>query len=267
MGVYLQSITESIPPTSEAVPLIGMYYIASLTIVCLATAMNVITLNINRRGATNQGRRIPWWMEKYVLGYMATFLRMKIHEPDSIALLKISQTKRTTIHRNSILRDLKRIKNMDNLRIGERKGNDLCDCLSSTIGKRMTRKHNGFRKESSDENERNFHYHQSETKFLEGPTTEQLVLRINASDQNVLTEFEVRFQRILRRIYRSLQQHEIREEVIDERERIKWQWRQLASIIDRFLLILFSFITFLTVAFFLIIPVVFRDQMGTLFPF
>jgi hypothetical protein len=33
MGVYLQSITESIPPTSETVPLIGMYYVASLAIV------------------------------------------------------------------------------------------------------------------------------------------------------------------------------------------------------------------------------------------
>ncbi|VDN23726.1 unnamed protein product [Gongylonema pulchrum] len=30
MGVYLQSIMESIPPTSEAVPLIGMYYVSSL---------------------------------------------------------------------------------------------------------------------------------------------------------------------------------------------------------------------------------------------
>lgn len=44
MGVYLQSITESIPPTSEAVPLIGQYYVGSLFIVCLATATNVISL-------------------------------------------------------------------------------------------------------------------------------------------------------------------------------------------------------------------------------
>lgn len=59
-----------------------MYYVASLFIVCLATTVNVATLNIHRSGAANQGRHVPWWMEKYILGYMATmyclFLSRKI---------------------------------------------------------------------------------------------------------------------------------------------------------------------------------------------
>lgn len=46
MGVYLKTITEIIPPTSEAVPLIGVYYVASLMIVCAATVMNAVTLNL-----------------------------------------------------------------------------------------------------------------------------------------------------------------------------------------------------------------------------
>ncbi|EPB71097.1 Neurotransmitter-gated ion-channel transmembrane region, partial [Ancylostoma ceylanicum] len=91
MGVYLQSITESIPPTSEAVPLIGMYYVSSLFMVCLATCVNVITLNMHRNGAANQGRHVPGWMEKWVLGYLASLMRMSIREPDSIALLKTAQ--------------------------------------------------------------------------------------------------------------------------------------------------------------------------------
>lgn len=37
--------------------------------------------------------------------------------------------------------------------------------------------------------------------------------RIRASQPSMLSEFEERFRRILKRIYRSLQQHEIREEV------------------------------------------------------
>ncbi|KAK6043212.1 Neurotransmitter-gated ion-channel transmembrane region, partial [Cooperia oncophora] len=108
MGVYLQSITESIPPTSEAVPLIGMYYVSSLFMVCLATCVNVITLNMHRNGAANQGRHVPCWMEKWVLGYLASLMRMSIREPDSVALLKIAQTKKSMIRRSSILRDLKR---------------------------------------------------------------------------------------------------------------------------------------------------------------
>lgn len=38
--------------------------------------------------------------------------------------------------------------------------------------------------------------------------------RVTATKPQMLSEFEERFRRILKRIYRSLQQHEIREEVI-----------------------------------------------------
>lgn len=77
-----------------------MYYVASLFIVCLATTVNVITLNIHRSGAANQGRQVPCWMEKYILGYMATMLRMTIHEPDSITLLKTTQVSGTILRMN-----------------------------------------------------------------------------------------------------------------------------------------------------------------------
>lgn len=151
-----QSITESIPPTSEAVPLIGrpekwatvpgMYYVASLFMVCLATCVNVVTLNIHRNGAanqvfapgpgtTNQGRHVPHWMEKYILGYMASLMRMTIREPDSITLIKTAQSKKSTIRRSSILRDLKRVKNLDNRR-SDKKDNIECECIG---GERMVR--------------------------------------------------------------------------------------------------------------------------------
>lgn len=37
--------------------------------------------------------------------------------------------------------------------------------------------------------------------------------RIHASQPEMLSEFEEKFKKILKRIYRTLQQHEIREEV------------------------------------------------------
>lgn len=70
---------------------LGMYYLASLFIVCLATAVNVITLKIHRFGSSNQGRTVPYWLEKIVLGYLASMLCMTIYESDSITLLKTSQ--------------------------------------------------------------------------------------------------------------------------------------------------------------------------------
>lgn len=96
--------------------------------------------------------------------------------------------------------------------------------------------------------------------------------RMHSCKPVMLPEFELRFRRMLKRIYRSLQQHEIREEVIekspetlqiiDERERIMWQWHQLATVVDRLLLVAFSIATLSTILFFLILPVTLRDDEG-----
>ncbi|KAL3093645.1 hypothetical protein niasHT_026683 [Heterodera trifolii] len=285
MGVYLQSITESIPPTSEAVPLIGMYYVASLAIVCLATAMNVYTLNIHRRGTTNQGRRVPWWMRKYILGYLATFLLIRVHEPDSITLIKATQSKQSTIRRTSLLRDLKRIKNMENRRESGSRNLDEsanCECLEASPRlRRLT-----FVDEECDGNtekvKQNNVNNKSSEQFLRTPSpraennggresiilnrmlTEQVMPRLSAVRPAMSTEFEEKFRKILNRVYRTLQQFEIREEVVDERRRIVWQWRTLASIIDRFLLFAFSLLTFLTVTVFIVVPILFRDRFASM---
>ncbi|KJH49003.1 hypothetical protein DICVIV_04902 [Dictyocaulus viviparus] len=68
-------------------------------------------------------------MEKWVLGYLASFMRMSIREPDSIALLKTAQIKKSTIRRSSILRDLKRVKNYDHRRGREQRSTE-CECMN-----------------------------------------------------------------------------------------------------------------------------------------
>uniref|UniRef100_A0A1I7X6B9 Ligand-gated ion channel 4 n=1 Tax=Heterorhabditis bacteriophora TaxID=37862 RepID=A0A1I7X6B9_HETBA len=282
MGVYLQSITESIPPTSEAVPLIGMYYVSSLFMVCLATCVNVITLNMHRNGAANQGRHVPVWMEKYILGYLASIMRMTIREPDSIALLKTAQSRKSTIRRSSILRDLKRVKNFDNKRgIGDNSRTLECECMGqlmvsfqlipSLLYSLFQVIFKNFLKELRDITVMPITNHNavnggvrteglSESAFIGRIVGEQIMPRMSARRPLMLTEFENRFRKILKRIYRSLQQHEIREEILDERQRIQWQWQQLASVVDRLLLLMFSFATLFTITFFLVLPVGFRDE-------
>lgn len=49
----------------------------------------------------------------------------------------------------------------------------------------------------------------------------------------MMAEFEERFKRILKRIYRSLQQNEIREMVLEERQRIASQWQNLGKLVLR----------------------------------
>uniref|UniRef100_A0A1I7TZP7 Ligand-gated ion channel 4 n=1 Tax=Caenorhabditis tropicalis TaxID=1561998 RepID=A0A1I7TZP7_9PELO len=267
MGVYLQSITESIPPTSEGVPLIGMYYVSSLLMVCLATCVNVITLNMHRNGAANQGRHVPAWMQKWILGYLATFMRMSIREPDSIALLKASQSKKSTIRRSSILRDLKRVKNMSNVRAKskEQNANRECECMDPLVHiyaeSIMTTLAADTKPMNGSTIREDF---ASESTFLSRVVSDGIMPRISASSNSVLTEFETRFRRILKRVYRSLQQHEIREEILDERSRIQYQWQQLASVVDRLLLCLFCTATLFTIICLLIVPVAYRDNDSVL---
>ncbi|CAL2049038.1 unnamed protein product [Caenorhabditis brenneri] len=263
MGVYLQSITESIPPTSEGVPLIGMYYVSSLLMVCLATCVNVITLNMHRNGAANQGRHVPAWMQKWILGYLATFMRMSIREPDSIALLKASQSKKSTIRRSSILRDLKRVKNMSNVRAKskEQNANRECECMDPLVHIYAESIMTSLVADSKPMNGSTIREDfASESTFLGRVVSDGIMPRISASSNSVLTEFETRFRRILKRVYRSLQQHEIREEILDERSRIQWQWQQLASVVDRLLLCLFCTATLFTIICLLIVPVAYRDN-------
>jgi hypothetical protein len=70
---------------------LGVYYVVSLAIVCLATCVNVWTLTVHRSGTANQGGHVPRWIQTLILGYLATMMRITIHEPDSLALLKAAE--------------------------------------------------------------------------------------------------------------------------------------------------------------------------------
>ena len=45
------------PPTSEQLPLLGIYYATTICIVSLSTAMAVLTLHINNKGRRGTGTR------------------------------------------------------------------------------------------------------------------------------------------------------------------------------------------------------------------
>ena len=70
--VFLMLVAESMPPTSEQLPLLGIYYAVTIGIVSLSTAFAVITLNINHKG--NKGKRIPRILKIIFCDYLAKVL-------------------------------------------------------------------------------------------------------------------------------------------------------------------------------------------------
>jgi hypothetical protein len=72
LTVFLMLVAESLPPTSEQLPLLGIYYFITISIVSFSTFMAVITLNINNKGL--RGKRLPRLVKIIFFHYVAKIL-------------------------------------------------------------------------------------------------------------------------------------------------------------------------------------------------
>ncbi|KAK3876955.1 hypothetical protein Pcinc_018292, partial [Petrolisthes cinctipes] len=80
MTVFLMVIGESMPPTSEKLPLIGLYYGVTISLVSFATGLSVVTLNIHHRGM--RGREVPGLVKRLVFSYLARLMCIRLDAPD-----------------------------------------------------------------------------------------------------------------------------------------------------------------------------------------
>uniref|UniRef100_A0AAF5DBC0 Neurotransmitter-gated ion-channel ligand-binding domain-containing protein n=2 Tax=Strongyloides stercoralis TaxID=6248 RepID=A0AAF5DBC0_STRER len=80
--VFLMLVAEGMPPTSEALPLIGIYYGVTIFIVSLATTMTVFTLNIHHYGI--QGKEVPALIQCIAFKFLAPIMLLKINKYHSI---------------------------------------------------------------------------------------------------------------------------------------------------------------------------------------
>ncbi|XP_002735958.2 neuronal acetylcholine receptor subunit alpha-10-like [Saccoglossus kowalevskii] len=71
LTVFLLLVAEMMPRTSEEIPLIGQYYLATMCLISLSTAMNVAVLNVH-----GCRREVPQWIRLIVLRYLAAFVCM-----------------------------------------------------------------------------------------------------------------------------------------------------------------------------------------------
>ncbi|KAF6739994.1 Neuronal acetylcholine receptor subunit alpha-9-I [Oryzias melastigma] len=68
LTVFQLLVAESMPP-SESVPLIGKYYIATMTMVTASTALTIFIMNIHHCGP--EARPVPQWAQRFVLNFLA----------------------------------------------------------------------------------------------------------------------------------------------------------------------------------------------------
>ncbi|XP_062423497.1 neuronal acetylcholine receptor subunit alpha-10 [Rhea pennata] len=74
LTVFQLLVAESMPP-SESVPLIGKYYIATMTMITASTALTIFIMNIHHCGPGAQP--VPAWARKLILHHMARVLLVR----------------------------------------------------------------------------------------------------------------------------------------------------------------------------------------------
>uniref|UniRef100_A0A8C1PQI1 Cholinergic receptor, nicotinic, alpha 10a n=1 Tax=Cyprinus carpio TaxID=7962 RepID=A0A8C1PQI1_CYPCA len=68
LTVFQLLVAESMPP-SENVPLIGKYYIATMTMITASTALTIFIMNIHHCGP--EAQPVPAWARRFILHYLA----------------------------------------------------------------------------------------------------------------------------------------------------------------------------------------------------
>ncbi|KAL5003928.1 hypothetical protein ScPMuIL_017384 [Solemya velum] len=87
LAVFLLVVSETMPPTSEDFPYIGIYFACAMMLVSLSCLMTVIVLNLHFKGI--HGREVPYWIRTVFLRYLAKVVFVKTELSSCIHPLKV----------------------------------------------------------------------------------------------------------------------------------------------------------------------------------
>ncbi|VDL80635.1 unnamed protein product [Nippostrongylus brasiliensis] len=226
--VFLMLVAEGMPPTSEALPLIGIYYGVTIFLVALATAMTVLTLNVHHQGV--HGGEVPPFLQKIAFKFLARVLFVRIdpyhsithhvryyyqrdHDDEYEPLLQLAAEKmesppmtREKLFRDTITKPGLSLSGLNSRNPKKKK------VLFSTPG---------------------------DIPMSPMPTIKHRPSCTAAADQSHMDEFESEFLRVLHLVHATIERHEMRVAERDRRDATQLEWQQVAMVLDRFLLVVF----------------------------
>ncbi|XP_064613958.1 neuronal acetylcholine receptor subunit alpha-10-like [Liolophura sinensis] len=223
MTVFMMLVAENMPPTSDDLPLIGLYYGITICIVSFATGFTVLTLNIHHKGV--RGREVPEYVKKICFGFLAKILCLRLDLPD---------TPTTTTFTPGYMDKSKsymkfKMAGHGDLETGCSRASrqDFNTVKESSFGRMADTKLDGeARAENGGINARFTH-------LLNPPST----------NGPMAENFERQFMRVLQKVYQTIERNEMRLVDSDRRDAIKQEWQQVALVVDRLLLWCFVLVT------------------------
>ncbi|XP_067936865.1 neuronal acetylcholine receptor subunit alpha-10-like [Watersipora subatra] len=276
MTVFLMLVTEAMPPTSESLPLIGIYYFITMGIVSMATGLTVCTLNIHHKGV--QGKTIPVWIQFLCFKILAPALCLKLHLPtrpaDTGAFYYNEATAATDSEQSwssdkKLLSHRRKSDKEGNLKIeSEERLMSSPERLSprgpfkTPLYRDVQSLHypNSFKSKSRDaecsksNGDKLDGYHENQSHHSPGRTAPDYVDRVDPwkprnTDPDMryrmekLEEFEKNFALVLKSMGDTMRKSEERIATSEYREYIKREWQQVALVVDRLLLFVFVLLT------------------------
>ncbi|XP_052681532.1 neuronal acetylcholine receptor subunit alpha-10-like isoform X2 [Crassostrea angulata] len=223
MTVFMMLVAENMPPTSDVLPLIGIYYGLTIIIVSLATGMTVFTLNIHHKG--QRGHPVSPIIRKIFFGVFARVMCVKMdgdynrnsskYTPDfasNVTNNYTSVSKGSEVERTKLLED------------GVR--SCCCNLDRQAMNHAYEMKpENNVRKNHLPEQ------HQNNQPIFAAPNNE------------TTSTLEHNFTKVLSKVCHTIENNESRQREQDVRESVRFEWQQLALVVDRMLLTVFVLIT------------------------
>ncbi|XP_074659528.1 neuronal acetylcholine receptor subunit alpha-10-like [Tubulanus polymorphus] len=267
MTVFLMIVADSMPATSDVLPLVGLYYGITIAIVSFATAMTVFTLNIHHKGF--RGKEVPAWIKKICFCFLARILCIKLDLPDynddgSVRKQKANSSSNIRLHSNHS-RDQEldnRESNYIKLKQSKRKwlrpetGKTHMTTLDFVPQSEFKRRYDS---EPGSIPENGGLSPRFSSKLRNPNNTNR-----PSSSNSTVDDFEKQFLRVLQKVYQTIEKNEMRLAEQDRRDAIKLEWQQVALVVDRLLLSMFVMATLgVTLAILFQAPHSFNSLFGT----
>ncbi|XP_041366453.1 neuronal acetylcholine receptor subunit alpha-10-like isoform X2 [Gigantopelta aegis] len=208
LAVFLLVVSETLPPTSENFPYIGLYFVLSMMLVTFSTVLTVVVLNFHFKG--QHGRPVPRWIRSLFLEKLGRLLCVNNNSEKSVHP--------QTFEGNKIDYNVQRYPASQYL-VGETN-------QENDYGKPVT---NGVN-----------HYHHQHS------APESMFSEPNAQQQQQQPEVQNQFTPLVTVLKEQLYVVQKIKDVFDSKSRqdhVSSEWMRVAIILDRLFLVLFSLIS------------------------
>ncbi|WAQ99901.1 ACH1-like protein [Mya arenaria] len=230
-SVFMLLVAESMPPTSEFVPLIGIYLTVSMAVASVSVILTVVVLKLHHCSPNQQ--KIPGWVRHFVLGHLAKIVRC--------ACVKVPCKRRATIKKQ-----IREKENEEELRELQTK---LLNQMDTQASRGSSCSSSKFAIENGTKTRIGRLPHSSKTD-LNGSKVNMNSRDISVSNRSSLLEEDLTSNlkregslATMEEILRCLKVLVVKSDAEDAETEVVDEWKQVALVVDRLFFWMFMFIT------------------------